>query len=137
MTESAEGKKRGLLEERHELSAFIVRSLMTFLGTVGALGCLMSGLGFSFKTGAFDIAVSLASVLFTYIMLRTGYHPYCAGAGAALCLIFGLIRISFVSSGIAEIASRYVLAETEGTEALAKLPDSAGSLYAFMITRMY
>lgn len=132
MTESAEGKKRGLLEERHELSAFIVRSLMTFLGTVGALGCLMSGLGFSFKTGAFDIAVSLASVLFTYIMLRTGYHPYCAGAGAALCLIFGLIRISFVSSGIAEIASRYVLAETEGTEALAKLPDSAGSLYAFI-----
>ena len=132
MTEGAEGKRKGLMEERRELSAFIVRSLMTFLGTLGALGCLMSGLGFSFRAGAFDIAVSLASVLFTYTMLRTGYHLCCAGAGAALCLLFGLIRLSLVSSGMAEIASRYVLARAEGAEALAELSDSAGSLYAFV-----
>ena len=61
MTEGGAEKRRGLWEERHELSAFIVRALMTFLGTVGALGCLMSGLGFSFGTGIFDIAVSCFS----------------------------------------------------------------------------
>ena len=46
MTESGAEKRRGFWEERHALSAFIVRALMTFLGTVGALGCIMSSLGF-------------------------------------------------------------------------------------------
>ena len=131
MTESGAEKRRGFWEERHALSAFIVRALMTFLGTVGALGCIMSSLGFSFGTGIFDIAVSLASVLFTYAMLRTGYHPYCVGAGAAVCLLFGLVRGSLTASGIAEISSRYVLAGSEGAEALAELSDSAGAQYAF------
>ena len=131
MTESGAEKRRGLWEERHELSAFIVRALMTFLGTVGALGCIMSSLGFSFGTGIFDIAVSLASVLFTYAMLRTGYHHYCVGAGAAVCLLFGLVRGSLTASGIAEISSRYVLAGSEGAEALAELSDGAGAQYAF------
>lgn len=131
MTESGAEKRRGFWEERHALSAFIVRALMTFLGTVGALGCIMSSLGFSFGTGIFDIAVSLASVLFTYAMLRTGYHPYCVGAGAAVCLLFGLVRGSLTASGIAEISSRYVLAGSEGAEALAELSDGAGAQYAF------
>ena len=131
MTEGGAEKRRGLWEERHELSAFIVRALMTFLGTVGALGCLMSGLGFSFGTGIFDVAVSLASVLFTYAMLRTDYHPYCVGAGAATCLLFGLIRGSLTVSGTAEISSRYALAGSEGAEALAELSDGAGAQYAF------
>ena len=92
MTEGGAVKRRRLFGERRELSAFAVRSIMTFLGTVGALGCLMSGLGFSFRPGVFDISVVCASVLFTDAMLRTGYHPYCAAAEAALCLLFGIIR---------------------------------------------
>ena len=75
MTEGGAEKRKGLLGERREISSFIVRTLMTLLGTVGALGCLMSGLGFSFSSGLFDITVVLVSVMFTYAMLRTGYHP--------------------------------------------------------------
>ncbi len=131
MTEGEVAKRRGLLGERHELSVFIMRALMTFLGTVGALGCLMSGLGFSFGTGIFDIAVSLASVLFTYAMLRTGCHPYCAALEAALCLIFGLVRGPLTAEGIREIASRYVLAGSEGAGAIAELSDGAEAQYAF------
>ena len=60
MTEGGAEKRRGSFGERHKLSVFIMRALMTFLGTVGAMGCLMNGLGFSFRTGTFDIAASLA-----------------------------------------------------------------------------
>ena len=131
MTEGGAVKRRGLFGERRELSAFAVRSIMTFLGTVGALGCLMSGLGFSFRPGVFDISVVCASVLFTDAMLRTGYHPYCAAAEAALCLLFGIIRGSSTAQGAAEVASRYALVRSEGAGAVAKLPDGEGAQYAF------
>lgn len=131
MTEDVSEKRNGIWEGRHELSAFTVRALMTFLGTFGALGCLMSGLGFSIETSIVDIAVPLASVLFTYVMIRTCYHPYCAAVGAVLCLLFGLVRGPLTVSGMEEIASRYMLAGTEGAEDVAGLADSAGALYAF------
>ena len=133
MTEDRTEKRRESFGERHELSVFIMRALMTFLGTVGAIGCLMSGLRFSFGTGAFDIAVSLASVLFTYAFLRTGYHPYCAVSGSALCIIFGIVRGSLTASGAAEIAARYALARSRGAEALAELSDDMGAVYAFAL----
>lgn len=131
MTEGGAEKRKGLLVERREISSFIMRTLMTLLGTVGALGCLMSSLGFSFRSGLFDITAVLASVMFTYAMLRTGYHPYCTAAGAALCLLFGLIRGSLTVSGTKEIVSRYVLAGSVGAEALPELQNSEGALYAF------
>ena len=131
MTEGGAEKRKGLLGERREISSFIVRTLMTLLGTVGALGCLMSGLGFSFSSGLFDITVVLVSVMFTYAMLRTGYHPYSTAAGAALCLLFGLIRGSLTVSGTKEIVSRYVLAGSMGAEALPEVQNSEGALYAF------
>ena len=131
MTEGGAEKRKGLLEERHMLSVFIMRALMTLLGTVGALGCLMSSLGFSFRPGIFDITVSLVSVVFTYAMLHTGYHRYCILAEAALCLLFGLVRSSLVASGTAEIVLRCQLAESEGAEALSKVTEGAEALYAF------
>ena len=88
MTEGGAEKRKGLLEERHMLSVFIMRALMTFLGTVGALGCLMSSLGFSFRPGIFDITVSLVSVVFTYAMLHTGYHHLTNwGTTSVFCVI--------------------------------------------------
>ena len=131
MTEGGAEKRKGLLEERHMLSVFIMRALMTLLGTVGALGCLMSSLGCSFRPGVFDITVSLVSVVFTYAMLHTGYHRYCILAEAALCLLFGLVRSSLVASGTAEIVLRYQLAGSEGAEALSKVTEGTEALYAF------
>ena len=131
MTEDSAVKRNRLLGERLEFSAFVVRSLMTFLGAVGALGCLMSGLGFTFRPGVFYMAAACAGLLFTGAMMCTGYHPYCAAIEAALCLIFGLVRGHLTAQGAAEIVSRYVLARSSGTEAFEKLSDDAGALYAF------
>ena len=118
-------KRKGPRGERNELSAFVVRALMAFLGTVGACGCLMSGLGFTFRPGIFDMTAATISVLFTYAMFFTGYHPLCAAAEAAVCLLFGLVRAGAVADGLDAVAARYMLIRESGTGIVAAAPGGA------------
>lgn len=130
-------KRTGPGGERHELSAFAVRSCMAFLGAAGTLGCLMSALGLTLKPGIFDIAVVLCSVLFTDAMMRTGYHPYCMAAEAGLSAVFGLIRYKETVSAGTILMERYARILAGGAEALtetgggsAAITESMPGLYA-------
>lgn len=116
--------------ERHELSAFAVRAFMAFLGTAGTVGCLFSGLGYSFGFGILDVVIVLGSVLFTDAMLRTGYHPYCAAAEAAVCAVFGIVRGRDVAEGISSLTARYLAIAAGGNEAFSEIETEAANPWA-------